>query len=73
MPARFKENSTWQILQFEVHTSRGLAWTGFPRSMSKTYLQEAVTFLKFRLPFFFLHKHNAGMQIPHKNKKNQRR
>jgi hypothetical protein len=38
---RFKENSTWQILQIEVTTTRGLAWTIFFRSLSKTHLQEA--------------------------------
>jgi hypothetical protein len=34
---RFKENSTWQILKFEVTNTRGLAWTRFSRSLGKTY------------------------------------
>jgi hypothetical protein len=66
---RFKENSTFQIPKFEVTITRSLAWTRFSRSLGKTYLQEVI-FLNLDFQLFL---HNAGMQIPHKNKQNQRK
>jgi hypothetical protein len=50
---RFKEKSTWQIPEFEVITTRGLAWTRFSRSLSKKYLQEVNFFFNLDFQLFF--------------------